>query len=214
MPSDKKFSDILDGVTTVGEAQNTLEPYQTVYLIGKPYTEDNFDSEAVHPRENAVYELQNHIERKDSKNQHSMNLGDTDFSLPGVMVESTRIPYKVVANTFNSLRYNHKGQLPDPLNSGMDGSQVTPERFRDYMEGNKNHELVKTDIPLLSLGFSSAFMVPDLAGVAGLLCAGYMTGENETIRSCGGLADSVEQNLDQIYSELTTELEDHRIEPI
>jgi len=85
MPSDKKFSDILDGVTTVGEAQNTLEPYQTVYLIGKPYTEDNFDSEAVYPRENAVYELQNHIERKDSKNQHSMNLGDTDFFLYRVL---------------------------------------------------------------------------------------------------------------------------------
>jgi len=214
MSKEETIASILDGDVSVGEAEDVLEPYQMVYMIGNPYSENNFDSDAIYPRESTLYEIQNHLERKNSGARSSMELAGKKLSLPSTMVEATRIPYKTVANTFNSLRYNHTGQLPDLMDSGLTQTQATPERFRDYMEGNKDHEMVKTDIPLLSMGFSSALGTSGILGVVPLVVSGYLAGENEALRSENGLIQSVEHDLNQTYLDLTQELEDHRIEPI
>ena len=214
MSMKETVANILNGEVTVGEAEDVLEPYQMVHMVGRPYSQGNFDSEAVYARKDTIYELQNHLQRKEINSQSSMDLAGKQVSLPEAMVEATRIPYKTVANTFNSLRYNHTGELPELLDPRPYRNQATPERFSDYMEGDKDHEIVKTDMPLLAMGFSSALGTSSFLGVVPLVISGYLVGENETLRSQNGLMDSVEQELNQTYLDLTEELEDHRIEPI
>lgn len=202
-------NDILDSETYVSEADQVLEPYQLTFALGSAYQNESFDSDAVYPNSDRLHVLKNHLDRVELSQQNSLEIGDNTICIPELMVETTRMPYKLTANTFNCLREKFTEQEPDlPMQS--------PERIADYMETETEVEIANFSSAAV-LGLYSTFQVGSINGYAGALtafaAAGWMTNLGR-LDGEEGIYSSVQEDLDQIYEDLTTDFSDHVIEPV
>jgi hypothetical protein len=209
--TDELVAEIREGGTTVEEVDGYLEPHETVFLLGEAYRKDGYDDSAIYPDSLLLGELGRYRGRE--------RVSDEMLEMPligsvqNAMLGAVRIPYKVVANSFNSVRYNMTRETPDLLQAGLGSNPVSPERMEEYIkrEMDTASERLETDMPHMYGALTAGFVQPNLIGAGIIFSSVALAAQNEAIEE---VFEEAGTEMEELYEEMIEELGDREIQPV